>query len=113
MPVVRVTNSRGFAPTRFCHTSHNKSVSGTSALMKRTTFAKRVSFTAQIISTTEDTEERQNMNKTSIRLAPSVFFSYFVLGFPLCPLWLIYSSISNSLSNPFRHTRAQLVRRNH
>src|SRR2546423_9614534 len=44
MPVVRVTNSSGFAPTRLCHQSHNKRASGTSPLMNKTTLKKRVSF---------------------------------------------------------------------
>src|SRR2546425_8956341 len=44
IPVVRVTNSRGLAPTCFRYTSHKTSVSGTSPLTKRTSLAKRVSF---------------------------------------------------------------------
>src|SRR5207245_10876724 len=47
IPVVRVTNSKGFAPTCFRYTSHNSSVSGTRPLTKRTSLAKRVSFMAK------------------------------------------------------------------
>src|SRR5229473_7080452 len=44
IPVVRVTNSRGFAPTCFRYTSVSSSASGTTAFVKRTSLAKRVSF---------------------------------------------------------------------
>src|SRR6266404_9183665 len=44
IPVVRVTNSRGFAPTCFRYTSVNSSASGTTALTKRTSLVKRKSF---------------------------------------------------------------------
>src|SRR5260221_14491066 len=44
IPVVRVTNSKGFAPTCFRYTSVNRSTSGTTAFVKRTSLAKRVSF---------------------------------------------------------------------
>src|SRR5688572_27291704 len=44
MPVVRVTNSSGFAPTCLRHTSQSKSPSGTRLLIARRSFAKRVSF---------------------------------------------------------------------
>src|SRR5712691_1720826 len=44
IPVVRVTNSRGFAPTCFRYTSVSSSASGTTALTKRTSLVKRKSF---------------------------------------------------------------------
>src|SRR5437762_3875510 len=80
MPVVRVTNSSGFAPTRLCHQSHNKSANGTSALMNKTTLKKRVSFTAQIISTTEDTEERQKHERDKHTSGVIAFLLLFCLG---------------------------------
>src|SRR5438128_958587 len=47
IPVVRVTNSRGLAPTCFLYTSHKSIVSGTRPLTKRTNLAKRVSFISE------------------------------------------------------------------
>src|SRR5258706_8954723 len=44
IPVVRVTNSSGLAPTLFRYTSDNRSVNGTRPLIRRTSFAKRTSF---------------------------------------------------------------------
>src|SRR5713226_2261490 len=44
IPVVRVTNSKGFAPTCLRYQSQSRSVNGTRALTKRTSLAKRVSF---------------------------------------------------------------------
>src|SRR5713226_4015905 len=44
IPVVRVTNSKGLAPTCLRDQSQSSSVNGTRALTKRTSLAKRVSF---------------------------------------------------------------------
>src|SRR2546425_7513575 len=46
IPVVRVTNSKGLAPTCLRYTSHKSRVSGTRPLTKSTSLAKRVSFMA-------------------------------------------------------------------
>src|SRR2546427_11949241 len=97
IPVVRVTNSKGFAPTCFRYTSHKSSVSGTRPLTKRTSLAKRVSFISEHHHWERGRLVRSERAARKSRRA-------LAGGTPALPVF------SNSPANPSLHKDAQLVR---
>src|SRR2546426_8821239 len=120
IPVVRVTNSKGFAPTCLRYTSHKSSVSGTRPLTKRTSLAKRVSFMSK-----EFEYRGENLKVRKGGLPPLLCkFIYLKIktkrgGKPpfltlrFLPAGLPANEFSNSPSNPSLHKDARPVQHNH